>query len=567
VFGQSLYKCIVNDLRRQNISSGHGTTSKRQSRRAPPPLIASKHDLTLLNSISTPRGCDEIVNRLIEEAESTPTTPPVVEAVPYSFANKRNSVLFEALDLKNITNTTTKTKEFLAAFKSSSHQQPTPQPSQQLPNQNLAIRCEGLVPNIVKSCCRHISEFGLDVVGIFRIDSSKKRIKELKEMYDTGREVVLNDLFNPNDAACLLKEYLRSLPEPLLTRELYSSFIAANKISDAGKKLEIIRSLVGLLPVANRDTLELILKLLDQVRKHSQPIMTAEGKQIGGNKMDAFNLAMVFGPNLLKKSTTGSSSSTSSSSSSSTQDKFNLIDDIDAVISVTKFLIENHTGLFTIDASLHNEIVQTISRSEHSAELNSILMRKLLGQIGVQIIRGDNNVISTTVNEDCSSASSSSCSYCDTTRPPVMTQLNKDFIDSAATLTSTKPGLNGSRTSRTRLHKISSNDAPPATKMELIKSYTANPNYSTFNPRFYREETTANNPSSSILLMIQQQQQQKQQQQQQAPPPPLPPRRFSDQHSIQSNSKTMYCTKYYDKTAASTVASKFNVIGEQETLV
>jgi hypothetical protein len=102
--------------------------------------------------------------------------------------------------------------------------------------------------------------------------------------------------------------------------------------------------------------------------------------------------------------------------------------------------------------------------------------------------------------------------------------------------------------------------------MELIKSYTANPNYSTFNPRFYREETTANNPSSSILLMIQQQQQQKQQQQQ-APPPPLPPRRFSDQHSIQSNSKTMYCTKYYDKTAASTVASKFNVIGEQETLV
>lgn len=47
-------------------------------------------------------------------------------------------------------------------------------------------------------------------------------------MYDTGREVVLNEAFNPNDAACLLKEYLRSLPEPLLTRELYSGFIAAN---------------------------------------------------------------------------------------------------------------------------------------------------------------------------------------------------------------------------------------------------------------------------------------------------------------------------------------------------
>lgn len=47
-------------------------------------------------------------------------------------------------------------------------------------------------------------------------------------MYDTGKEVVLNESFNPNDAACLLKEYLRSLPEPLLTRDLYASFIAAN---------------------------------------------------------------------------------------------------------------------------------------------------------------------------------------------------------------------------------------------------------------------------------------------------------------------------------------------------
>lgn len=50
-------------------------------------------------------------------------------------------------------------------------------------------------------------------------------------MYDTGREVMLNESFNPNDAACLLKEYLRSLPEPLLTRELYSGFIAANSKS------------------------------------------------------------------------------------------------------------------------------------------------------------------------------------------------------------------------------------------------------------------------------------------------------------------------------------------------
>lgn len=112
-------------------------------------------------------------------------------------------------------------------------------------------------------------------------------------------------------------------------------------MSEATKKFDLIRSLIFLLPVPNRDTLELILKLLDKIRQHSQPVFDADAKQIGGNKMDAFNLAMVFGPNLLKKHKTSSSTP---SAHELGHDKFNLIDDIDAVISVTKFLIENNTG-------------------------------------------------------------------------------------------------------------------------------------------------------------------------------------------------------------------------------
>ena len=34
---------------------------------------------------------------------------------------------------------------------------------------------------------------------------------------------------NPHDVACLLKEYLRSLPEPLIIRELYSYFIMTRR--------------------------------------------------------------------------------------------------------------------------------------------------------------------------------------------------------------------------------------------------------------------------------------------------------------------------------------------------
>ena len=91
-------------------------------------------------------------------------------------------------------------------------------------------------------------------------------------MFDAGKQVSLDDSFNPNDVACILKEYLRSLPEPLLTRELYSAFLSACKVKDPAQKLETVRHLVCLLPVPNRDTLQVLLKLLDKVRAHSNLI-------------------------------------------------------------------------------------------------------------------------------------------------------------------------------------------------------------------------------------------------------------------------------------------------------
>ena len=106
-------------------------------------------------------------------------------------------------------------------------------------------------------------------------------------------------------------------------------------ITDLAKRIEATRHLVCLLPVPNRDTLEVLLKLLDKVRTNSSQ-----------NRMDAFNLAMVFGPNLLKKNKPSHAISKLGGDHSS--DKYSLIDDIDSVISVTKYLIENHQFIFNV---------------------------------------------------------------------------------------------------------------------------------------------------------------------------------------------------------------------------
>ena len=49
---------------------------------------------------------------------------------------------------------------------------------------------------------------------------------QLREKIDAGSDIELTEDTNPHDVACLLKEFFRCLPEPLLTRELYYPFLS-----------------------------------------------------------------------------------------------------------------------------------------------------------------------------------------------------------------------------------------------------------------------------------------------------------------------------------------------------
>lgn len=49
---------------------------------------------------------------------------------------------------------------------------------------------------------------------------------------DVGDLIQLSSSISPHDVGALLKEYFRDLPEPLLTRELYTAFVGtASKLS------------------------------------------------------------------------------------------------------------------------------------------------------------------------------------------------------------------------------------------------------------------------------------------------------------------------------------------------
>jgi hypothetical protein len=79
------------------------------------------------------------------------------------------------------------------------------------------------------------------------------------------------------------------MPEPLLTFDLYDSFIGAQSEKDSIKRIRYLRHLISSLPEVNRATLKFLLAFLIRVEKHSDV-----------NKMAMHNLATVFAPNLLQ---------------------------------------------------------------------------------------------------------------------------------------------------------------------------------------------------------------------------------------------------------------------------
>lgn len=51
---------------------------------------------------------------------------------------------------------------------------------------------------------------------------------QLRDDFDMGADIQLDEEHSVHDVAALLKEFLRDMPDPLLPRELYPAFLHAN---------------------------------------------------------------------------------------------------------------------------------------------------------------------------------------------------------------------------------------------------------------------------------------------------------------------------------------------------
>ncbi|KAL7860692.1 hypothetical protein AOLI_G00170410 [Acnodon oligacanthus] len=149
------------------------------------------------------------------------------------------------------------------------------------------------IPLIVEICCGLVEEMGLEYTGIYRVPGNNAVVSSLQEQLNKGSDINTaeerwQDL---NVVSSLLKSFFRKLPEPLFTDDKYNDFIEANRMENASDRLKTLKKLIHDLPDYYFHTLKFLIGHLKTVADHSEK-----------NKMEPRNLALVFGPTLVRTS-------------------------------------------------------------------------------------------------------------------------------------------------------------------------------------------------------------------------------------------------------------------------
>jgi Rac GTPase-activating protein 1 len=124
-----------------------------------------------------------------------------------------------------------------------------------------------MVPALIQHCINEIEIRSLNVVGLYRIPGSEREVKALKERFLRGKGVPNLSNIDPHVICGCIKDFLRSLREPLVGRWFRRAFATAMDISDPIKRQAEFHRTLDELPPPNQDTLAfLILHLQRFVR-------------------------------------------------------------------------------------------------------------------------------------------------------------------------------------------------------------------------------------------------------------------------------------------------------------
>ncbi|XP_032972394.1 SH3 domain-binding protein 1 isoform X2 [Rhinolophus ferrumequinum] len=140
----------------------------------------------------------------------------------------------------------------------------------------------------VEACVLMLLSEGVKEEGLFRLAAGASVLKRLKQTMASDPRSLQEFCSDPHAVAGALKSYLRELPEPLMTFDLYDDWMRAASLKEPGARLEALQEVCSRLPQENFSNLRYLMKFLARL---------AEDQEV--NKMTPSNIAIVLGPNLL----------------------------------------------------------------------------------------------------------------------------------------------------------------------------------------------------------------------------------------------------------------------------
>ncbi|XP_048340861.1 rac GTPase-activating protein 1-like isoform X2 [Sphaerodactylus townsendi] len=146
-----------------------------------------------------------------------------------------------------------------------------------------------MVPTLVVQCVSQVENRGLQEMGLYRVSGAEPVVREWKNklLHSRGAALSLDQVADVHVICGILKDFLRSLKEPLVTFYLHSAFLHAADIPDETTRHTALCHVMMKLPLANRDTLAFLMLHLHRVIDSPEC------------RMDQHSLACIFGPTLV----------------------------------------------------------------------------------------------------------------------------------------------------------------------------------------------------------------------------------------------------------------------------
>ncbi|XP_073678987.1 SLIT-ROBO Rho GTPase-activating protein 3 isoform X2 [Garra rufa] len=145
------------------------------------------------------------------------------------------------------------------------------------------------IPLVVESCIRFINLHGLHHEGVFRVPGSQTEVNHIRDAFERGEDPLTDSESDIDSVAGVLKLYFRGLEKPLFPEESFSQLMECVQMENMTEKVAQIKTIVSSFSRPIAIVMRYLFAFLHHVSQYSDE-----------NMMQPYNLAVCFGPSLLR---------------------------------------------------------------------------------------------------------------------------------------------------------------------------------------------------------------------------------------------------------------------------